>query len=125
MSVVVFLAACLAGSLGAVSRFVVDGEIRRRWPSSFPWATFVINVTGSLILGVVTGAVVGHGEPAAWKTIIGTGFCGGYTTFSTATVETLRLAQGKATTASVAYALGTLVAATAAGGGGLALGWWL
>jgi len=125
VTVWIFAAACLAGSLGAVSRFVVDGEIRRRRPSSFPWATLVINVTGSLLLGIVTGAVVAHGEPTVWKTVVGTGFCGGYTTFSTAMVETLRLAQGKATIATMTYALGTLVAATAAGGTGLALGWWL
>jgi len=120
-----FAAVCLAGALGALARFVVDGEVRRRRPSAFPWATFVVNVTGSLLLGVVTGAVVGHGEPSLLRTVVGTGFCGGYTTFSTAAVETVRLVQRRAPAAAVAYAASTVAATTAAAGVGLLLGWWL
>lgn len=123
MSVWLFIVTCLAGSAGAVARFVVDGEIRRRWVSSLPWATLIINVSGSLLLGVVTGAVVGHGEPSVWKTVVGTGFCGGYTTFSTAMVETLRLAQARAGAVAVGYSLVTIVASAVAAALGLVLGW--
>jgi fluoride ion exporter CrcB/FEX len=48
---------------------------------------FGINVTGSFVLGVLAGAVLFHGQPSAWQTVLGTGFCGGYTTFSTASFE--------------------------------------
>lgn len=123
MSVGLFVATCLAGSLGSLARFVVDGEVRRRVPSSFPWATALINVTGSLLLGLVTGLVLGSGEPSVLRVVVGTGFCGGYTTFSTAVVETLRLAQRRAPGAALAYAAGTLVATTAAGALGLLVGW--
>ncbi|GAB3469833.1 fluoride efflux transporter CrcB [Kineococcus endophyticus] len=125
MSAVVVLVTCLAGSAGAVTRFVVDGEIRRRWAGSFPWATLVINVSGSLVLGLVTGAVLGHGAPSVWKTVLGTGFCGGYTTFSTATVETLRLAQARAGLAAVAYSVATFLGSAVAAAVGLVLGWQL
>jgi CrcB protein len=83
----------LAGAAGAVARFLVDSEVKRRRPSAFPWGTVLINVSGSLLIGLVAGAVIFHGQPSAWQTIIGTGFCGGYTTFSTASIETVRLVQ--------------------------------
>lgn len=83
----------LAGAAGAVTRFLLDSEVKRRRPSVFPWGTVFINVSGSLVIGLVAGAVLFHGQPSAWQTIVGTGFCGGYTTFSAAGVETVRLAQ--------------------------------
>lgn len=89
--IVVWLA--LAGSAGAVARFVVDGAVRTRWVTTFPCGTLLINVTGSVLLGALTGLVLFHGYPAAITTIAGTGFCGGYTTFSTASFETVRLLQ--------------------------------
>ncbi len=75
----------LAGSAGAVARFVVDGAIRARWATTFPYGTLLINVTGSVLIGVLTGLVLFHGQPTALTTIAGTGFCGGYTTFSGST----------------------------------------
>ncbi|TWE11262.1 fluoride efflux transporter FluC [Rudaeicoccus suwonensis] len=83
----------IAGALGSVSRFVVDAEIRRRWLRSGPWPTVVINVTGSLALGALAGwAHISHAG-ATVDTILGTGFCGGYTTFSTVSFETVRQLQ--------------------------------
>lgn len=111
----------LAGSLGAVARFVVDGAIRSRRASEFPWATVAINVTGSLLLGFLAGVVIFHGDAPQVQTIAGTGFCGGYTTFSTASFETVRLIQRRRYAASAANALGTLLLTIAAGAAGLAL----
>ncbi|MGW9267045.1 fluoride efflux transporter FluC, partial [Gordonia terrae] len=74
------LAVMVAGALGAVTRFVVDGAVRHRWPTTTPWGTFAINVSGSALLGVLAGVVVFHGAPHEWQLIAGTGFCGGYTT---------------------------------------------
>jgi CrcB protein len=113
----------VAGAAGAVARFLVDAEVRRRWSTLFPWATFGINVTGSLLLGVLAGAVLFHDQPSAWQTVLGTGFCGGYTTFSTASFETVRLIQQKAYGRAVLNALGSLVASVAACACGLALVW--
>ena len=111
----------LAGGLGAATRFVVDGEIRRRFSSTFPWATVTINVTGSLLLGVLAGVVLFHGSPDDLRLIAGVGFCGGYTTFSTATVETVRLAQQGHPWHALLNSLAPLAVYVLAAGGGLAL----
>ena len=108
-----------AGALGAVTRFVVDGLIRQRWSSTFPWATLVINVSGSLLLGVLTGLVLYRGSPTDLRLIVGTGFCGGYTTFSTASFETVRLAQRRAFGRAIGNGLGTILLTVGAGALGL------
>jgi CrcB protein len=109
------------GAVGAVSRFLVDASVKRRWAARFPWATFGINVTGSFLLGILAGAVLIQHQPAAWQTVLGNGFCGGYTTFSTASFETVRLAERKLRFMALVNALGTLVASVAVCGAGLAL----
>ena len=82
-----------AGGVGAVARFVLDGLIRSRIASIVPAGTLVINISGSLLLGFVTGLVLVGAEPADFRIVLGTGFLGGYTTFSTAMIETVRLLQ--------------------------------
>ncbi|QHE73656.1 fluoride efflux transporter CrcB (plasmid) [Rhodococcus sp. ZPP] len=110
-----------AGSLGAIARFVIDGAIKHRKASEFPWATATINVTGSLLLGFVTGLILFHGVPREIQLIVGVGFCGGYTTFSTASFETARLIQHQQYAAGLANAVGALLLTIVAGGAGLAL----
>lgn len=116
------LVIALAGGLGAAARFVVDGVAARRNPFRFPLGTLVVNVTGSLLLGLLTGAVIAYGGAEELQLILGTGFLGGYTTFSTASVEAVRLAVGaRALALSFAHAAGMLVLSLAAAG----LGLWL
>lgn len=93
MNLFVFLATCAAGGIGAAVRFLIDGLIQTRFVTVFPVGTLVINVTGSFILGLVTGLTASGSVPAEWLAILGAGFAGGYTTFSTASFETIRLAQ--------------------------------
>lgn len=111
----------LAGGIGAASRFWIDGEIRQRWRTVLPVATIVINVSGSLLIGLIAGAHLYLGLPTSWQTVLATGFCGGYTTFSTAAVETVRLAQGRERGRAVLNALGTVVLTVAAAALGLGL----
>lgn len=111
----------VAGGLGAACRFAVDSAIRSRVAGRFPWATVVINVTGSLALGVLVGLVLHRGAPTALAAVAGTGFCGGYTTFSTATFETVRLVQARAFLAAALNAVGTVGLTLAAAATGLAL----
>jgi CrcB protein len=111
----------LAGGAGAIARYVADTGIRSRWPVAFPVGTLAINLTGSLLLGVLAGLVMAHGASADLKTIAGTGFCGGYTTFSAASVETLRLAQQRRWVACLTYATASLVVSVAV----VALGLWV
>lgn len=114
-----FVLVCLAGAVGALTRFVLDGAIRARRRGTFPWATVLINVSGSLLLGVLTGLVLFHGTGADAKLIVGTGFCGGYTTFSTAMFESVRLAQQGAWLRMLGNWLGSAALALAAAGIGL------
>ncbi|WP_277370308.1 fluoride efflux transporter FluC [Rhodococcus rhodochrous] len=111
----------LAGSAGAVMRFVVDSALRARSGSSLPWPTVLINVTGSLLLGILAGAVVFHDAPAAMLTIAGVGFCGGYTTFSTTSVDSVRLIVARRYAAAAVIAFGTLATTLVAAATGLAL----
>ncbi len=77
------------GALGAVARFRVDSVVSARLPSDFPLGTLVVNLTGSFALGVLVGASVPHRVAL----LLGTGFMGGYTTFSTWMVESVRLGE--------------------------------
>ncbi|MCX8453327.1 fluoride efflux transporter CrcB [Paenarthrobacter ureafaciens] len=115
---VVFLA--LAGGVGAAVRFIVDGLIRSRLRTALPWATILINVSGSLVLGFVGGLVVRGHAPDSLQLVLGTGFLGGYTTFSTASVETIRLVQSGRTGLALTNAVGSLVASV----GAAAVGVW-
>jgi fluoride exporter len=113
----------LAGALGALARFMADSEVKQRWKSTFPWATLIINVTGSLLLGVLAGVVLFGGQSSTWQTVVGTGFCGGYTTFSTASFETVRLVQQHRHWLALLNAVGSLIASVAACGLGLFAVW--
>jgi len=94
------LAVAVVAGVGAVCRYVTDQVISHRHDGVFPWGTFVINVVGSFLLGLTTGLATHHGLPVMAATIIGSGFCAGFTTFSTWTWETLTLAESRALTAA-------------------------
>lgn len=121
MTPLLFAAMAAAGGAGACARFALDSAISRRVRTVFPWATFTINFSGSLALGLLTALAAGQLLDPAWALVLGTGFLGGYTTFSTASYETVRLLGEKRYIASLANALGVLAACT----GAAALGWWL
>ncbi len=123
LSVGLVLAVGLAGGLGAAARFVVDGLVRERWTHVLPAATLVVNVTGSLVIGLLTGAARWHGLGPTWLVVTATGFCGGYTTFSTAMIETVRLIEAREWRWAVANALGGLLACVSAAAAGMALMW--
>ncbi|SDP29177.1 camphor resistance protein CrcB [Arthrobacter sp. ok909] len=111
----------IAGGLGAGTRFVVDGLVRSRLRTALPVGTIAVNVTGSFLLGLVAGAVIVHAAPPELQAIAGTGFLGGYTTFSTASFETVRLIQAGRTGLALLNGIGTAAAAVGAAAAGLAL----
>ena len=121
MSPLAWVAFVGAGAVGAPLRYLVDGAVGDRTEGVFPWGTFIINASGSLLLGLLTGLALYHAFPKTPKVILGTGFCGAYTSFSTFTFETVRLVEEGALSEAFRNAAGTLLTGAAAAGLGLAL----
>ena len=113
----------LAGGLGAGARFVVDGLLTERTSRSLPLATLIINVIGSFLLGVVTGWTAGS-ELALVRAVLGGGFLGGVTTFSTASVEFVRLVFSSRRRAAAVLAVAMIGLSVAMALLGLLLGGW-
>src|SRR5882762_5402390 len=85
----------IGGGLGSLARWGVSGLIADKFGETFPWGTLVVNVTGSFIIGVfatVTGPEGRWLAPAAFRQFFMLGICGGYTTFSSFSLQTLTLA---------------------------------
>lgn len=116
--VVAVLVGC-AGAVGAPSRYALEWWIRTRWPTVTPAGTLTVNVTGSLVLGVVIGLGLAHGLDPDVRTLVGTGFLGAYTTFSAYAYETVRRAAEGHTRVAVVYAVASVAAAAAAAALGL------
>jgi CrcB protein len=89
MSLAALIGVGLLGGLGAVARFILDGAVSSRAGRSFPWGTLVVNVTGSLLVGVLVGAALDEAE----YRLAGTGLIGAFTTFSTWALESHRLGE--------------------------------
>jgi fluoride exporter len=85
------LAVGATAAVGAVCRYLVDGAVNRRWASRLAVGTHVVNVSGSLALGFLAGLALYHGLGDGSRAVLGAGFLGAYTTFSTHSYETVRL----------------------------------
>ena len=114
-------AVAASGAVGAPARYVVDVAITRRVARRFPLGTFVVNTSGALLLGFITGLVLYHGLSSTPKVVIGTGFCGAYTTFSTLWFEVVRLSEDGGRRTAVSYLVLSTAAGLAAAAAGLAL----
>jgi CrcB protein len=109
----------IAGAVvGAPLRYLTDRAVQARHDTVFPWGTFAVNVVGCLVLGVVTGAVMGGAASPRVQLLLGTGLCGALTTYSTFSYETLRLAEEGARF----YAAANVVASVVAGLGAAFVG---
>lgn len=116
MTPLLFVLASLAGGLGAGLRYVVDAGVMALTKGRFPWGIVVVNITGSFALGLVAATI----PDAAF--IVGVGVLGGYTTFSTAMLDTLTLWRNGERPASVAHLLVTWAGSVLAALAGLGLG---
>ena len=111
----------LGGLVGAPARYLTDLVVQSRHSSQLPWGTLTVNVVGSLVLGVAAGLSAAGHVPLWVLTLVGTGFCGALTTFSTFSFETFRLLDERLwVTAAV-----NVAASVAAGLAAVALGFWL
>ena len=121
MSVLELVLVAVGGGVGAALRFLLDGVVKAR-VTGFPVGTLVINVSGSLVLGLLTGLGEAGTVPLPAVTVLGTGMMGGYTTFSTASVETVQLLRSGNLRLAVLNGLGMLVVSVGAAALGLLIG---
>ena len=105
------IAIAVAGALGALARYALEGFVSRRAKGAFPWGTFVVNISGAFALGLVFTLATERWGLAPWlRSAITIGFLGAYTTFSTLSFETYRLAADRALGLAAANMLGSCAA---------------
>lgn len=121
MSTLAWVAFVVAAGVGAVLRYLLDGAVAERTRGAFPWGTFVVNASGSLLAGFLSGLALYHAFPNAPRMVLVTGFCGAFTTFSTFTFETLRLIEEGALAEALLNIGATVLTCASAAGVGLVL----
>jgi len=110
-----FWAVAIGAALGGVARYYLASALQQRLGATFPWGTLVVNVSGSLLLGVlIRYALVTPSVSVEMRALLTTGFCGGYTTFSTYSYETATLLEDGQYGRAGAYALASVVVALGA-----------
>ena len=97
----------LGGAVGAVSRYSLGVWIGQKAGSAFPWATLLVNLAGSILLGLLAGAE--DYVPQVVTAMLGTGFCGAFTTFSTFGYETITMLQNKRYVQGVSYVISSVI----------------
>ncbi|GAA1372446.1 fluoride efflux transporter CrcB [Streptomyces beijiangensis] len=100
----------LGAAIGAPLRYLADRSVQKRHDTVFPWGTFTVNLSGCLVLGLLTGAATAGAASSQVQLFLGTGLCGALTTYSTFSYETLRLVEGGARFYAVANVAVSVVA---------------
>jgi CrcB protein len=113
----VWLGVLVVGGLGSLLRFVVDGAVARRVARSFPFGTLTVNISGAVLLGLISGLVLSRHAAL----LADTAFIGSYTTFSTWMLETQRLSEER----QLVYAVANIVVSMVLGIAGALLGQWI
>lgn len=117
MNAILLAGAMVLGGVGSVARFTIDRAVARRVARSFPFGTLTVNITGAVLLGFITGLMLSH--PMAL--LLGTGFVGAFTTFSTWMFETERLTEERQIRPAVANIVVSVVLGIAAAAVGQAM----
>jgi len=118
MNVLIWVAVALIGGAGSVARFLLDGVVSAAAERDFPFGTMAVNISGAVILGLLSGLALGHTEAL----LAGTAAVGSYTTFSTWMLETQRLAEERQYRKAVANVVVSLVLGIAAAALGQLIG---
>ncbi|MGQ0561574.1 MAG: fluoride efflux transporter CrcB [Gemmatimonadota bacterium] len=103
------LLVAIGGALGALARYGVAGLVQGYTGARYPWETMLINVSGSLLLGMVLRLFEALPVSSSWRAAVAIGFCGAYTTFSTFSYETVRLIQDRQWLAAAGNVTGNVV----------------
>ncbi len=114
-----YLLVAAGGAVGAPLRYLTDRFVQARHDTAFPWGTFCVNIVGSLVLGTVAGIGLGSPSSSPMGLLIGVGFCGALTTWSTLSYETARLLEQRARF----FALANLSLSIAVGLGAVTIGY--
>lgn len=112
----------IGGSAGAVARYMVGKAMGPTVNASVPWHTFLVNVSGAFLLGLLVVLAARLGLPGWWRPLLAVGLLGGYTTFSTYSVEAVELALTGRPWIAVLYAFGSLAAGLIGAGLGIVAG---
>jgi CrcB protein len=111
----------LGGAAGSAARHLVASLVQRLAGGAFPFGILTVNVAGSLLVGVLAGAILFRSPvPPAWQPLVVTGFLGGFTTFSAFSLDVLRLIERGQAGLALAYVAASVVLSLAAAGAGLA-----
>ena len=116
-----YLMVAIGGALGAPLRYLTDRFVQARHDTVFPWGTFTVNAVGSFLLGLIGGLAIAGTGNSTITALIGVGFCGALTTYSTLSFETVRLAEQKARY----FAFANMAVTIAAGIGAVSVGYGL
>jgi CrcB protein len=117
-----YLLVFVGGGIGASLRHLINVTCAKCIGVEFPWGTFIINITGSIVMGLIAGYLAFRGEASqAWRLFLMTGILGGYTTFSAFSLDTALLYERGALGLAAAYVLGSVILSIA----GLFAGLWL
>lgn len=116
-----WLLVIVGAAVGAPLRYLTDRAVQSRHDTVFPWGTFAVNMAGCLVLGLLTGAVTAGAASSHLQLLVGTGFCGALTTYSTFSYETLRLAEDGARFYAAANAVASVAVGLGAAFAGIAL----
>jgi fluoride exporter len=121
-----YLLVFFGGGLGASLRHAVNMACAKYMGAAFPWSTFIINISGSIVMGLIAGYLAFRGEASQpWRLFLMTGILGGYTTFSAFSLDAALLYERGELTLAALYVLGSVVLSIAGLFAGLALVRWL
>lgn len=112
----------VGAAVGAPLRYLTDRWMRTRVGTEFPWGTLAVNVFGSFVLGILAGGSLAGAAHGAVSALLGTGFCGALTTYSTFGYETVQLATQGARLHALLNTLGNVVAGLLAAAAGVYIG---
>ena len=112
----------VGAAVGAPLRYLTDRAVQGRHGTAMPWGTFTVNVVGSSVLGLLTAAAITGDVSPGTQLVIGTGFCGALTTYSTFSWETLRLFEEDSSLLAGANVVSSILAGIAAAATGFAIG---
>ena len=124
-AVIAYFWVALGGALGSMARYGISIAAARIWGSAFPWGTLIVNAAGSFVIGFFGTLTASGGMlPASpgLRTFVMVGFCGGFTTFSSFSLQTLELARGREGLSALANVVGSVVLCLLLVAGGYYLG---